>query len=65
MSLVKMEYWEKLVDYYYDNIHWKEEPTPSISQWLERDFGANANYHSKFIHFKDPAKEQWFKLRWM
>lgn len=60
----KVSYWNRLVSYYYDNIHWEETPTISIYQWLERDYKANASLGSEFIHFKEPKHEMLFKLRW-
>ncbi len=64
LKLVKAQYWNKLIDYYYDNVHWDEPGPPSIYEWLDRDFKANTNLHAKFIHFKDPARMNWFMMRW-
>ena len=65
MSIPKRDCWDAIVDYYYDNVHWSEDHVISINQWLERDYGATTSHHNQFIHFKSPAKEAWFKLRWM
>jgi hypothetical protein len=64
MRLDKDKYWNRLVAYYYDNIHWDETPTPSIYQWLERDFKANTALGAKHIHFRDSARLNWFVMRW-
>lgn len=64
MILNKSDYWEKLVDYYYDNVHWDEDPCPTIFQWLERDFNAHANLYSTHIQFDDESHCSWFLLRW-
>lgn len=64
MQLTKQQYWTKLVDYYYDHIHWDTEPTISIYQWLKRDYNATASLHSKVISFDNPAHGEWFLLRW-
>lgn len=64
MILNKSNYWSKLVDYYYDNIHWDTEPTISIYEWLKRDYNATASLYSKVIKFDNPAHGEWFLLRW-
>ena len=64
MKLPREDYWAKLVDYYYDNVHWTEPGPPSIYQWLERDFGGETRFGAQNIYFKDPAKCSWFILRW-
>ena len=60
----KEPYWENLVEYYYDHVHWDETPTISIYEWLERDYKASTNLNAKYIHFDDPARLQWFIMRW-
>lgn len=64
MVLNKEHYWNRLIDYYYDNVHWEEDPTPSIYEWLERDFKAKTNLGAKCIHFEDQSRYQWFLMRW-
>ena len=64
MNIHKLDYWHDIVDYYYDNIHWNEDPAPSIYEWLERDFKAYTSLHSTVITFRDPARYQWFIMRW-
>ena len=63
-KLSKSAYWEKIVDYYYDNIHWAEPGPPSIYQWLKRDFNADCSLHSTCLRFDNPKDVTWFKLRW-
>jgi hypothetical protein len=62
--LPKKEYYNKLVDYYYEFIHWDEPGPPSIFEWAERDFGAEISRFGSMIHFKNPADASFFKLRW-
>ena len=61
----KVPYWNRLVSYYYDYVHWDETPTISIYQWLKRDYKATASLGSEFIRFDDPMYETMFKLRWV
>lgn len=61
--LNKDEYWEQLVDYYYDHVHWNEPGPPSIYEWLERDYCASTNLNAKYIHFDDEARKAWFVMR--
>jgi hypothetical protein len=64
LQLDKRDYWHRLVDYYYDHVHWDSEPTISIYKWLERDYNAVASLNSQTIYFDDPARLEWFLLRW-
>lgn len=62
--IIRRPYWEKLVSYYYDNIHFNEDPCPSIYQWLKREYNADTNIGSAVIMFDDPKDMLLFKLRW-
>lgn len=64
LMIEKEPYWENLVEYYYDHVHWDEPGPPSIWEWLERDYKASTNLNAKYIHFDDPARLQWFIMRW-
>lgn len=64
MIIEREPYWNKLVEFYYDNIHWDETPTISIYEWLKRDFQGQTCLGSRFIHFNDPARANWFIMRW-
>lgn len=62
-SLDKKEYWDRLVDYYYDNVFDGEDPiTPNI--WLKIEYNAETFYDMDRIYFDDEKKFIWFKLRW-
>lgn len=63
------DYWEKLVDYYYDNILWDEnegryKPFHSINDWLGKEYDAMAVKELNKIIFNDEEKLSWFILRW-
>ena len=67
VALNKKLYWQKLVDYYYEHIHFLDYPDdriPSIVDWLERDFGASASRYSDKIRFDNPADATMFTLKW-
>lgn len=57
--------WCKIVDYYYDNVHW-ETPNikvrSTITQWLRNE------YHTSYVNgqfkFDDDKSAAWFSLRW-
>jgi hypothetical protein len=66
MLVDKSRFWEKLVDHYYDNVHWKEsniQPTTTFLSWLVSEYDA---YLVSFdtIKFMTPEKYSWFILRW-
>ena len=62
-------YWEKVVDHYYDHIHWGDEPNiigASISTWLKEEYGAEVltGHNPSTIYFDDDEHRSWFLLRW-
>ena len=61
--VVKSEYWDTIVEYYYDNIKWREDAAPDIYDWLERDYSAYSSTAKPWIEFKDPSKHTWFILK--
>lgn len=63
-QVLREPYWPKIVEYYYDNIHWSEDPIPSMYEWLERDYQGSTQLGAKYIHFKDDARANWFIMRW-
>ena len=69
MRLNITEFWPKLVDYYYDNVHWDEqtgnyEPLKSINIWLNNEYGATVSHTTNSIYFNNDEKMGWFLLRW-
>ena len=63
-KVLREPYWNKLVSYYYDNIHWDTDPTISMYDWIDRDFKGNTTLGSKYIYFDDEARANWFVMRW-
>jgi hypothetical protein len=63
--LSKSQYYDKLLDYYYDNVHWDEPGPPSIYEWAKRDYGAEISRYGHFITFDKPGDASFFKLRWV
>ena len=63
-------YWEKIVDHYYDHIHWGDEPNiigASILTWLKEEYGAEVALlpdNPSTIYFDDDERRSWFLLRW-
>jgi hypothetical protein len=62
-------YWEKLIDHYYDNVHWDEvndqyKPYKNINEWLSDEYDARAVKQINKIIFNDERKMSWFLLRW-
>lgn len=63
MTLEKQQYWNKIIDYYYDNVHYESEHK-NIYDWLEAEYGAVSETAKPMIEFKDDKKATWFALRW-
>jgi hypothetical protein len=63
MTLYKEQYWNSVIDYYYDTVHFEGVHT-NIYDWLEADYGAISNTAKSTIEFIDEKKATWFALRW-
>jgi hypothetical protein len=63
MILDKQQYWNNIIDYYYDVVHF-ENIHKNIYDWLEDEYGAVSNTANTTIEFKDEKKATWFALRW-
>lgn len=64
VQFAKSIYWDQLVNYYYNHVHWTETEPPSIYSWLEREYGARSYRFHNIIEFDDPANATAFMLRW-
>lgn len=64
VAIPKGEYYTKLVEYYYEYVHWDEFPTPSIYEWAKREFGAVTSLYSNEIMFEREKDATVFLLRW-
>jgi hypothetical protein len=62
LILSKEQFWNKLVDYYYDEIHWQKN-TKGIYEWLETEYSAVSNTGSKTLSFTDNKKATWFLMK--
>ena len=63
MTLEKQQYWNKIIDYYFDSVHYESEHK-NIYDWLEAEYGAVSNTAKSTIEFTDDRKASWFALRW-
>jgi hypothetical protein len=63
VSVNKHEYYEKLVDFYYNNIHFDTDYS-SIHEWATHDLGADINRFGDTITFANPADATMFILKW-
>jgi predicted P-loop ATPase len=63
----KDQYWAKVVDYYYDNIHWSMsniKPETTLRDWLNTEYSAHECIDSHTLIFLDPKKYTYFVLLW-
>lgn len=63
MVIDKETYWEKLVDHYYDNVHWEEGAPRNIYDWLHQEYTATSDTGSQVIKFEDDKKVTFFVMR--
>lgn len=63
MIIEKQKYWNKLLDQYYDVVHW-EGTHKNIYDWLEADYCAVSNTANPTIEFKDSKKATWFLMKY-
>jgi len=64
--LYKEQYWEKLIEYFYDHIHWSssKDKHASIHEWLQKDYRAETSYYTDQIRFKNKSDAIFFIMRW-
>lgn len=63
MKLEKKQYWNKIIEYYYDCVHF-ESVHKNIYDWLENEYSASSTTAKNTIDFTDEKKATWFALRW-
>lgn len=63
IAVDKLTYWDQLVDYYYDHIHWVEDAPPSINEWLYKDYNCDSSYYTDKLTFKNSKDFTIFALR--
>jgi hypothetical protein len=63
MTLYKEQYWNSVIEHYYDTVHFEGVHT-NIYEWLEDEYGAISNTSKPTIDFADEKKATWFALRW-
>jgi hypothetical protein len=63
MIIEKDPYWNNIVDYYYDEVHF-EGSNLNVYDWLEDAYGAVSNTSKRTFEFNSDKKATWFALRW-
>lgn len=59
------DYWERLTDYYYDNVHF-EHPSPKFcTAWVEETFNCIVDKEKRCISFKSDLDLTKFLFKWM
>jgi hypothetical protein len=67
VNLRAASYWTKLIDYYYDHIHWDLNGAPtgvSLREWLRQAYGCRYVHSSHTLEFADEKAAIWFRLTW-
>ncbi len=64
MIIEKNQYWDRLIDYYFDNIKYEVKDAPqNIYDWLEEEFAIVSNTGSTVLNCTDDKKATWFVLK--
>jgi hypothetical protein len=67
ITVNRITYWQKLVDYYYDYIHWSDSDTRSsntMPNWLQNEYSIKQSADGHSLEFTDSKKYTYFMLRW-
>lgn len=64
VMLNKRYFWDRLIEYYYDHVHWEQENPPSVYEWVKQEFGGDVARYHEYISFEDPAQASYFALKW-
>ena len=56
--------WNKLIDHYYDHVHYANPEMGSIQNWVNKVYGGQVSMASRKIHFSNENKRNWFLLKW-
>ena len=68
MKITDSKTFNKLREYYYDNIHWADNdyvPSNTFGNWLASEYGAVYSFFDQSILFKDEKKFTYFSLVWL
>lgn len=63
IKLPKLKYWENVVSYFYEDIHWKNQSL-DICDWIESEYNVKASRSSNWLEFKSEKDAAFFMLRW-
>lgn len=63
MVIDKQPYWEKLVDYYYDVVHWEYGAPRNIYDWLKQEYTITSDTGSTVLNFENERKLTFFVMR--
>ena len=64
IKVIAGPYWEDIVDYYYDHVHYDSDTTTTLSQWMEKKYNCTMSSDRNFICFKEDRDKTLFLLRW-
>lgn len=64
MKLPLSPFWLKIVDYYYDNVHYNSEHPITIKQWVKNTYNATVALDRNYIRFEKESDKTLFLLRW-
>lgn len=63
MIIDKQQYWNTVIEYYYDVVHFEGKHT-NIYDWLEEEHGAVSSTGKPTIKFNDDKKATWFLMKY-
>jgi len=63
MKLPCRPYWDKIVEYYVDHIHFDVMPKMTLQQWMKKTYNADIT-DRRWISFERESGMTMFLLRW-
>lgn len=63
--LRKSNYWDRIVNYYYDHVWRTTDQTPEICEWMKQEYNVDASRQSDWMEFSNAADATVFALRWI
>ena len=65
MALIieKEQYWDNVVEHYYDNVHFEAGAPRNIYDWLSQQYSITSDTGSKVLNCEDEKKGTFFVMK--
>jgi hypothetical protein len=65
MNISLDQYWERLSDHYYDNVHWDHAYRTHLIKWVETEYRCTVDTSERVLRFQDPKDLTRFMFKWL